>query len=157
MASDAPTHAFANQECSCAAMFLARFDKGFAMDCDKFGQRIRPLSTLPHVVIFEGLDVPDLGQTLFPVFHPGMRRRRPCAGSKQDQGFHLWEAGVRRARLPVNLALSKRSGKEPWQDVGNKVHQAVADHVGGEVATPQIESGQDCARGECDKNIGRAS
>jgi hypothetical protein len=88
MASDAPTHAFPDQERACGPMFLARFGKRFAMDSDEFGQRIRSLSTFAHVVIIEDLDVPDLGQTLFPVLHPGMQRRRPGAGSKQDQGFH---------------------------------------------------------------------
>src|SRR5437667_8126302 len=69
-------------------MFLARFEKRFAMDCDEFGQGIRSLSAFAHVVIIESLDVPNLGQTLLPVLHPGMRRRRTGTRSEQDQRFH---------------------------------------------------------------------
>src|SRR5439155_592665 len=50
MASDTSTHAFPDQECSCAAIFLARFDKHFAMNGNELGQLIRSLSTFAHVV-----------------------------------------------------------------------------------------------------------
>src|SRR6266550_775225 len=51
---------------------------------------------------------------------------------------------------PCNLP---RSGKKSWYNVGNKVHQAVADHVRHQIAAPQIESRQDYARRERDQNI----
>jgi hypothetical protein len=35
------------------------------------------------------------------------------------------------------------SGKQFRQDVSDKIHQAVTDHVGGQIAAPEIESGQD--------------
>src|SRR5204863_7927597 len=58
------------------------------------------------------------------------------------------------ARHPCNLP---RSGKKSWHNVSNKIHQAAADHVGHEIATPQIKSGQDYARLERDSNICSAS
>jgi hypothetical protein len=53
-----------------------------------------------------------------------------------------------------NLPLS---GKKSWQNVGNEVHQAVADHVGHQITTPQIKSRQDYTCRERDQNICCAS
>jgi len=60
-------------------------------------------------------------------------------------------------QTPKAEPFPARLGKECRQNVGNKVHQAVADHVRDQIATPQIESGQDCARGKSDQDIGRTS
>jgi hypothetical protein len=43
----------------------------------------------------------------------------------------------------TEIVQATRSGKQFRQDVSNKIHQAVTDHVGGQIAAPEIESGQD--------------
>jgi hypothetical protein len=39
--------------------------------------------------------------------------------------------------------LTGWSGKQFRQDVSNEIHQPVSDHVGCQIAAPQVESGQD--------------
>jgi hypothetical protein len=59
----------------------------------------------------------------------------------RDREGALTPAGAGRgARV---LPERSRSRKQCRQNIGNKINQAVTDHVGDQVAAPQIESGQD--------------
>src|SRR5438094_8643479 len=108
MASDTSTHAFPDQECSCVAILLARFDKYFAMNGNELGQLIRTLSTFARVVVIEGLDVSYLGQTFLALLHLRIRGRRARAETTSEQRLpsclNAMDAALRR---PVSAACRR--------------------------------------------------
>src|SRR5215475_3964555 len=55
------------------------------MGCDQLWQGIGPFAPRAHVVVVESLHNPNLRQTLFPILHPRMRRRRTCPWSEKNQ------------------------------------------------------------------------
>ena len=73
MASDATTHAFANQDGWSGWMSLSRVFQCVSMCVDQLRQSIRTFSALTHVIVIERLDVGDMGQTTLPILHPWMR------------------------------------------------------------------------------------
>jgi hypothetical protein len=54
-------------------------------------------------------------------------------------------------------AWTRRLGKEDRQNVGSKVYQTMAYHVGDQIAAPKIENTQNPAERQGDQDIGRAS
>src|SRR5215211_7032227 len=66
-------------------MFLSRRFQRFPMRSDQLWQAIRPFASRAHVIVVEGLDLADLGQTPFPFLHPRMRTRRTRPWSKKNQ------------------------------------------------------------------------
>src|SRR4029077_10839247 len=91
MTSDATTHALADENCSFRAISLARPIQCFSMGSNQLWQGIRPFPAFAHVVVIESPDLSYLRQNLLPTLHPGMRRRRPCARSQQEQWSHSVE------------------------------------------------------------------
>src|SRR5437660_12396012 len=107
---------------------------------DELRQWIRSSSAFAHVVVIESLDTSDLGQMLFPILHPRMRRRCSCARSKQEQAIHTFSPHPAR-QIRCAACDPPSSGKKSRYNVGNKIHQTMSDHVRNQVATPQIECG----------------
>src|SRR4029077_15857963 len=138
------------------------------MSGDQLRQGIRSFSPLAHVIVIERLDGADFRQTLLPTLHPGMRRRRSCAWSKQEQWSHSLQS-VPQATKPTLYSAALKAfqksaprslrslGKQLRQHIGNEVQQAVTDHVGDQIATPQIKSRQNYSGSKRDKNICCAS
>jgi len=91
MTSDATTHALADENCSFRAISLSRPIQCFSMGSNQLWQGIRPFPAFAHVVVIESPDLSYLGQNLLPTLHPGMRRRRSCAWSEQEQWSHSLE------------------------------------------------------------------
>ena len=54
-------------------------------------------------------------------------------------------------------ALKSELREKVRQNVCNKVHRAMADHIGDQIATPHVETGQDRAERQRYQNVGRAS
>src|SRR5947207_15576723 len=46
---------------------------------------------------------------------------------------------------------------EPWQDGADEIHEPMADHVGCQIAPPQIKSSEDYTQGERDEHAGIAA
>ena len=82
MAADTSTHAFADQDCRFRPMSFPCFAQCFSVRSDQPRQRIGAFPAFSHVGIIENFDVTNLGQTIFPILHPGMRRRRASSRSE---------------------------------------------------------------------------
>ena len=92
MTSDAATHALADENGSLRAISRARPIQCFSMGSNQLWQGIRPFPAFAHVVVIESPDLSYLRQNLLPTLHPGMRRRRSCAWSEQEQWSHSLES-----------------------------------------------------------------
>src|SRR5882724_2329189 len=115
-------------------MSLSRAVECVSMRLDQLRQSIRTFPALAHIRIIKCFDLADVGQTTLPALHPWMRRWRACSWRENNQTFHRFFR-IRRGRSswhPCHLD----SGKNSWDDVRDEVHQAMADHVGCQVATP---------------------
>ena len=80
-----------------------------------------------------------------PVFNYGFFPPNPLvflrtAGENAGHVSYFTDFGVAEQTEIVQVS---RSGKQFRQDVSNKIYQTVSDHVGGQIAAPQIESGED--------------
>src|SRR5260370_15659967 len=76
---------------------------------------MRPFTEFADVVVIESLDLSYLGQNLLPTLHPGMRRRRSCAWSEQEQWSHSLESSCKLRtlrRYPAALKVFFKAGLE---------------------------------------------
>ena len=51
------------------------------------------------------------------------------------------------------MLLRHRSGQEPWQNVADEIDQPMANHVGNQIALPEVKRGQDSSKRKGDKDV----